>query len=102
MEKEQTDSHGNREPKGQEVVGKDRDSEFMMANFRSVQFSRSVAFDSVTLWRGARQASLSIANSRSLLKLMFIEPVMAIQPSHPLLSPSPPAFNLSQHQGLYK
>ena len=23
----------------------------------------------------------------------------AIQPSHPLVSPSPPAFNLSQHQG---
>ena len=26
----------------------------------------------------------------------------AIQPSHPLLSPSPPAFNLSKHQGLFK
>ena len=26
----------------------------------------------------------------------------AIQPSHPLLSPSPPAFNLSHHQGLFK
>ena len=26
----------------------------------------------------------------------------AIQPSHPLLSPSPPNFNLSQHQGLFK
>ena len=26
----------------------------------------------------------------------------AIQPSHPLLSLSPPAFNLSQHQGLFK
>ena len=26
----------------------------------------------------------------------------AIQPSHPLLSPSPPAPNLSQHQGFYK
>ena len=26
----------------------------------------------------------------------------AIQPSHPLLSPSSPAFNLSQHQGLFK
>ena len=26
----------------------------------------------------------------------------AIQPSHPLLSPPPPAFNLSQHQGLFK
>ena len=26
----------------------------------------------------------------------------AIQPFHPLSSPSPPAFNLSQHQGLFK
>ena len=25
----------------------------------------------------------------------------AIQPSHPLLPPSPPAFNLSQHQGFF-
>ena len=26
----------------------------------------------------------------------------AIQLSHPLLSPSPPALNLSQHQGLFQ
>ena len=26
----------------------------------------------------------------------------AIQPSHPLLSPSPPTLNPSQHQGLFK
>ena len=26
----------------------------------------------------------------------------AIQPSHPLSSPSPPTFNLSQHQGLFQ
>ena len=26
----------------------------------------------------------------------------AIQSSHPLLSPSPPAFNLAQHQGLFQ
>ena len=26
----------------------------------------------------------------------------AIQASHPLLSPTPPAFNLSQHQGLFQ
>ena len=26
----------------------------------------------------------------------------ASQPSHPLLSPFPPAFNLSQHQGLFQ
>ena len=28
--------------------------------------------------------------------------VVPIQPSHPLSSPSPPTFNLSQHQGLFK
>ena len=26
----------------------------------------------------------------------------AIEPSHPLLSPSPPALNLSQHQNLFR
>ena len=26
----------------------------------------------------------------------------AIQPSYPLLAPSPPTFNLSQHQGLFQ
>ena len=26
----------------------------------------------------------------------------AIQPAHPLLSPYPPAFNLSQRQGLFQ
>ena len=26
----------------------------------------------------------------------------AIQPSHPVLSPSPPAFNLSHHQGVFQ
>ena len=44
-----------------------------------------------TPWTAARQASLSITNSRSLLKLVGD----AIPPSHPLSSPSPPAFNLS-------
>ena len=33
----------------------------------------------------------------------YVHPVGdAIRLSHPLLSPSPPAFNLSQHQGLFK
>ena len=52
-----------------------------------------------TPWTAARQASLSITNFWSLLKPMSIESD-AIQPSHPLSSPSPPALNLSQHQGL--
>ena len=62
----------------------------------SVQFSHSVMSNSETPWTAARQASLSITNSRSLLKLTSIE--SAIQSSHPLLSPSPLAFNLSQLQ----
>ena len=50
-------------------------------------------------WTTARQAPLSITNSWSLLKLMSIELVM---PSHPLSSPSPPASNPTQHQGLFQ
>ena len=43
----------------------------------SVQFSRSVVSDSLwPPWTAARQASLSITNSQSLLKLMSIELVM--------------------------
>ena len=38
-----------------------------------VQFSRSVVSDSATPWTAARQASLSITNSRSSPKLMSIE-----------------------------
>ena len=57
----------------------------------SVQSSCSVVSDSVTTWTAAHQDSLSITNSRSLLKLISIELVM---PSnhlilcHPLLLPS--------------
>ena len=56
----------------------------------------------VTACTEAHQASLSITNSQSLLRFMSIESVMPIQPSQPLLSPSPPACNLSQHQGLFQ
>ena len=45
----------------------------------------------MTPWTAACQASLSITNSRSLLKLMSNWVGDAIQPSHPLSSPSPPA-----------
>ena len=42
----------------------------------SVQLSHSVTSNSATPWTAARQASLSITNSQSLLKLMSIESVM--------------------------
>ena len=49
----------------------------------------------------ARQASLSITNSWSSLRLMSIESVMPS--SHLILSlPSPPAPNPSQHQSLFQ
>ena len=54
----------------------------------SVQISHSVMSDSATPWIAARQASLPITNSRSLLRLLSIRSVM---PSnhlilfHPLL-----------------
>ena len=44
--------------------------------FSSVQFSPSVVSDSATPRTAARQASLSITNSRSSLRLMSIESVM--------------------------
>ena len=52
---------------------------------------------SATPWTAPCQASLSITNSWSLPRLTSIESVMPSNPSHPLSSPSPPAFNLSQH-----
>ena len=48
----------------------------------------------------ACQASLSFTNSWNFLKLHEVSD--AIHPSYPLLSPSPPAFSLSQHQALFQ
>ena len=70
-----------------------------LAFFSSVQFSRSVVSNSATPWITACQASLSITNSQSSLKLMYIESVM---PSshlilcHPLLlsPPIPPSIRV--------
>ena len=67
------------------------------------QFSRSVMSDSVTPWITALQASLSITNSWSLLKLMSIESVMPS--SHLilcrpllLLPPIPPSIRVFSNE----
>ena len=66
-------------------------------------FSRSVMSDSLqTPWTAAPQASLSFTISPSLFKLMSIELVIPSNHLHFLSSPSPPAFSLSQHQGLFQ
>ena len=68
--------------------------------FSSVQWL-SCVWLFATQWTTPRQASLSITNSWSLPKHVHWVGD-AIQPSHPLSFPSPPAFNLSQHQGFFK
>jgi len=73
----------------------------LLSRLSSVQLlSRVQLF--VTPWTAVWQASLSITNSQSLLKLNVLRVNDAIQPSHPPSSSSPPAFNLSQHQGLFQ
>ena len=67
------------------------------------QFSHSVVSNSLR-FHGLQHARLPCPSPppRNLLKLMSIESVM---PSNNLIlchPPSPPAFNLSQHQGLFK
>ena len=53
----------------------------------------------LTPWTAARQASLSFTKPQ-LAQTHVPWVGDAIQPSHPLSSPSPPAFNHSQNQGL--
>ena len=80
----------------------------MHANY--LQIWRSVQFSSVT------QSCLTLCNpmdcSTPGFPVHYQLPELAqthvhqvgdvIQPSHPLLSPSPPAFNHSQHEGLFQ
>ena len=70
--------------------------------FSSAQFSHSVMSDS--LWPMNRSTpSLPVHHQLLEFTQTRIHQVSdAIQPSHPLLSPSPPAFNLSQHQGFFQ
>ena len=67
--------------------------------FSSVQFSRSVRSNSLWL-HGLQHTRLPVHHHLPELAQTHVCWIYdAIQLSHPLLSPSPPAFNLSQHQG---
>ena len=68
--------------------------------FISNQFSHSAVSDS--LWsRGLQHTRLPCPSPTPGVAQTHVHWVSdAIQPSHSLLSPSPPAFNLSQHEGL--
>ena len=69
--------------------------------FSSVQ-SLSCVWLFATPWIAAHQASLSITNSQSLIQTHAHRIGDAIPPSYSLSSPSLPASNPSQHQGLFQ
>ena len=76
---------------------------YLMSIQSLVQFSHSVVSDSLRP-REPQHAKppLSITNSWSSPKLMCIKSVMPSSHRIPLSSPSPPAPNPSQHQGLFQ
>ena len=70
----------------------------------SVQFS-SVAQSCLTLCDPMNRSTPGLPVHHQLLEFTQTQAHRvdgAIQPSHPLLSPSPPAPNPSQHQGLFQ
>ena len=88
------------------ISGKDWSSwsQFFILQFSSVQFS-SVAQSCLTLCDPMDCSTPGLLVHHQLLEFTQT-PVNwvsdALQPSHPLSSPSPPAFILSQHQGLFQ
>ena len=72
--------------------------------FNSVQFS-SVTQSCPTLYDPMNHSTPGLPVHHQLLEFTQTHVYWvgdAIQPSHPLSSPSPPALNLSQQQGLFK
>ena len=68
----------------------------------SVHFSHSAVSDSLRPMNRS-MAALPVHQQLPEFTQIHVHPVGdAIQPSHPLSSPSPPAFSLSQHQGLFQ
>ena len=71
----------------------------------TVQLSRSVVQSCLTLWDSMNHSTPGLPVHHQLPEFTqtHVHRVSdAIQPSHPLLSPSPPAPNPSQHQGLFQ
>ena len=81
-----------------------KNSEVYIGNLSSVQFS-SATKSCPTLCKPMDYSISSFPDNHQLLELAqtHVHSVGdAIQPAHLLSSSSPPAFNLSQHQGLFQ
>ena len=70
--------------------------------FSSVQFSHSVVSDSLQPHESQHTRPSYPSPTPEVSQTHVHRVGDAIQPSHPLWSPSPPAFSLSQHQGLFQ
>ena len=70
--------------------------------FSSVQFSPSVMFDSLQPHESQHARTPCPSPTPGIYSDSHPSVSDAIQPSHPLLSPSPPAPNPSQHQSLFQ
>ena len=70
-------------------------------SFVSVQFS-SVAQSCLTLYDPMDCSMPGLPVHHQHLECTKTHAHWLVMPSQPLLSPSPPTFNLSQHQGLFK
>ena len=71
--------------------------------FSSVQFCHSVVSDSLQPHGLCSTSGFPVHHQLPEFTQTHVHRVNdAIQPPHPLPSPSPPAFNPSQHQGLFQ
>ena len=95
MQQWRPSTNKNKRKEERKKLGNEEETKAKGSQFSSVSHVQLFA----TPWTIACQVSLSIMNSLSLLKLM------SIQRYHPTISSSitsPPAFNLSQNQGLFQ
>ena len=93
-------SYYTRGPKAESPLSHGPRSVFVQ--FSSVQFSCSVMSDSLK-FHESQCTGLPVHHQLLEFTQTHAHRVSdAIQPSHPLLSPSPPAPNPSQHQGLFQ
>ena len=77
--------------------------EALVSVFSSVRFSRSVMSEILCDPMDGSTPGLPVHPQLPELAQIQVHQVGgAIQPSHPLSSPSLPTFNLSQHQGLFQ
>ena len=75
---------------------------FVIINVIVVQSLRNITLF-MTPWTAAHQASFSVLHYLPEFAQTHVHQVSdAIQPSHPLSPPSPPALHLSQHHGLFQ